>query len=349
MALIEKYVSALASGGGDGSMANPWTWPEMRTNIAAGQRANVLAGSYSDIGYNLLFTNAGTRDAPIVIRGVTSFSPLTPCSLIRGADGSLPKTTYPQVMLNTQGAWRQALQPKAYTEISGIRFTANYDTMTVMAGSGATHTRVVGCAFDLGGYHLSLVGVRNVYAIVGCDIELGKFSRPTGWLDYTVGCRLFGDYLSHGHIIGNLLVCAGATDGGVQAYTGGVIGNTIVNTFYGIKMNEDDSRPKVANIYGNIIVGCTYGIDYTYQATHVASPVIARNCLHNCGTNYRGFGDWPIYGDIYADPQFVDAANGDYRLKPTSPAAGLGALRGPAGAMPIRALVPDPLCGGAMP
>lgn len=44
----------------------------------------------------------------------------------------------------------------------------------------------------------------------------------------------------------------------------------------------------------------------------------SNNCYHNNGIS-SGSG-----GAVFADPQFVDAANGDYRLRPTSPCIGAG-------------------------
>jgi hypothetical protein len=76
MAYTEKYVSALAAGGGDGSIENPWTWNEARVACIPGTRVNVKAdGTYNLIGnegssdkhYMALYL--GRPDAPICWRG----------------------------------------------------------------------------------------------------------------------------------------------------------------------------------------------------------------------------------------------------------------------------------------
>ena len=67
-------------------------------------------------------------------------------------------------------------------------------------------------------------------------------------------------------------------------------------------------------VYNNIIANCTDSID---DGTEVAFG--GWNCLYNNDN------DWTLReGDIQSDPQFMDAANGDFRLKPTSPCLNTG-------------------------
>jgi len=67
-------------------------------------------------------------------------------------------------------------------------------------------------------------------------------------------------------------------------------------------------------VYNNIIVGCTTSITDN-DGIHFGGW----NCLYNNGS------DWTLReGDIQSDPQFMDAANADFRLKPTSPCLNTG-------------------------
>ena len=67
-------------------------------------------------------------------------------------------------------------------------------------------------------------------------------------------------------------------------------------------------------VYNNIIANCTDSIDDSAGAAFGGW-----NCLYNNDN------DWTLReGDIQSDPQFMDAANGDFRLKPTSPCLNTG-------------------------
>ena len=68
MAFTEKYVTASASGGGDGSIGNPWTIEEAALNATSGQRVNVKAGSYTLAGANI-FMQGSNEANPFSIRG----------------------------------------------------------------------------------------------------------------------------------------------------------------------------------------------------------------------------------------------------------------------------------------
>jgi len=74
MALIDKYVRTTASGGGDGSANNDgdaWTFAEAVSDYAAGQRINVIEGTYN-VGATINLNKVATDTQPIVWRGRNS-------------------------------------------------------------------------------------------------------------------------------------------------------------------------------------------------------------------------------------------------------------------------------------
>jgi hypothetical protein len=69
-----------------------------------------------------------------------------------------------------------------------------------------------------------------------------------------------------------------------------------------------------SEVFNNIIAGCTKSIEDLATINFGGW-----NCFYNNGSN------WTLrYGDIVADPQFMDAPNGDFRIKPTSPCLNRG-------------------------
>jgi len=100
-------------------------------------------------------------------------------------------------------------------------------------------------------------------------------------------------------------------------YSGWVSNNTIYENSggaidYGIRI---EATALCSAVYNNIIVGCTISIKETAAATFGGW-----NCLYNNGSDWSPLRE----GDIQSDPQFMDAANGDFRLKPTSPCLNTG-------------------------
>ncbi len=73
--------------------------------------------------------------------------------------------------------------------------------------------------------------------------------------------------------------------------------------------------------YNSIIAGNTCGGSESNYGTAYAEPVML-----SCCTSPRLSGTFAdeVYGNIYADPRFVDPANGDFRLRPDSPCIDAG-------------------------
>lgn len=69
--MIERYVTTDASGGGDGTEGDPWTIVEAAANAAPGDRINVKAGTYT-LSEALKPLQDGTRENPVIWRGYTS-------------------------------------------------------------------------------------------------------------------------------------------------------------------------------------------------------------------------------------------------------------------------------------
>ncbi len=71
MAFAERYVTAAAGGGGDGSSGDPWTLAEAGAAAVAGDRVNIAADTYV-LAASFSPSNDGTNALPIVWRGFTT-------------------------------------------------------------------------------------------------------------------------------------------------------------------------------------------------------------------------------------------------------------------------------------
>lgn len=107
MAYTEKYVRADAAGGGDGSTdtnsggSGAWTWAEMLTNLSAGQRANIKAGSYSRTTSNDTFSGSFSFTNPAAIRGFNATAGDLDSVDFLGGGGDPVTTNWPAVTYTT--------------------------------------------------------------------------------------------------------------------------------------------------------------------------------------------------------------------------------------------------------
>jgi hypothetical protein len=173
--------------------------------------------------------------------------------------------------------------------IQDCKFTGTYANYVILLNALVNRGAVVeGCQFS---HHDALI---SIYALgVGHQVICNNIFNINGDVDYTI-------YLAYastgqaGFIVNNV----------IYVNTGG----TITKGIY-IGCTTAD-----AMIFNNIIVGCTTSIDDLATVSFGGW-----NCFYNNGSN------WTLRnGDVVADPQFMDAAGGDFRLKPTSPCLNTG-------------------------
>jgi hypothetical protein len=115
----------------------------------------------------------------------------------------------------------------------------------------------------------------------------------------------------------NVFHITGTVTSVIEILTAGFLADNVIYEETGgniTKGIEIGSNGQSTIIYNNIIVGCTISINDLATVNFGGW-----NCFYNNGSN------WTLRnGDIVADPQFLNAPNGDFRLKPTSPCLNTG-------------------------
>ena len=128
---------------------------------------------------------------------------------------------------------------------------------------------------------------------------------------------IYGANLGMNVVVGNIFNISGTVTSIVEIIGSGFLAHNVIyegtggSITKGIKITGGGQSTV---IYNNIIVGCTKSIEDLATVNFGGW-----NCFYNNGSN------WTLRnGDIVADPQFMNAANGDFRLKPTSPCLNRG-------------------------
>jgi len=172
--------------------------------------------------------------------------------------------------------------------IQDCKFTGVYSNQVIFFGTNTLQGEVVeGCQFTHGN------ATESIKCSGGLHIIYNNIFNISGTVTSVITLVMNSSSLAG--FITNNVICAN---------TGGAITNGI-NIPYAVQN---------AMIFNNIIVGCTTSINDLATINFGGW-----NCFYNNGSN------WTLRnGDIVADPQFMNAPNGDFRLKPTSPCLNTG-------------------------
>ena len=165
---------------------------------------------------------------------------------------------------------------------------------------------------------------RNEVAEISISASSGNDVRDNTVTPVNIGVLIDGEHepfqpgtsSSRNHVHNNVIANGPI---GFRMHAGGrnqFVNNTIVNMAEsGILIDSGARGSTVAN---NIIVGS----QHEGLANDGVSSRISANLYFRNGIDFTGSSPHP--GDIFANPRFVSAALGDFRLRPSSPARGAG-------------------------
>ena len=334
MALAEKYVSSLAAGGGSGTSGSPWTWAEMLTTAAAGDRVNVKQdGTYARTTNADAFTNNGTSTQPIIVRGYKTTIGDGYQGRGSGGKGTLDTSNMP-VITYTTGRFNNSAKSNIVLESLNITASALDEDLLDLGGTSI----VKSCTITNNHSGTSAVGIKfggNNGAAIDCDVTCSGASSLAGIYIIATGIR----------VVGCRLKCVGGAAALGAANRSAISDSILFASVDGFKGLTSMAAWEVT-INDCTIYGCTTGVNLpSGTVTNIA--VVTQCAITDCttgisvgtdgpvitwGNRYRNNGadtatitDWhtgtnwnPTTGSGSHAVDFVDAPNGDFRIQPAS-------------------------------
>ena len=305
MAITEVYVDpAIAGNSGAGTIGDPYGDLQYALDTKArdstnGDRFNIKAGTAEVLAAALTLATYGTptRDAPCRIQGYTS-----------------------------------AAGDEGIGEIDGAAsykiFASNYASVIVedmkIGNTGANEIVV------LGGYsmlincelHTSTFNsyyVNYVDTIIRCwahDCTAAIFDLRATCVFHSFSRRgIFAGSIARGNSV--LLTASGLTGITITGAYSLAEGNNVIGTSgtkYGIEMASCHRSPVINNIIEGFSGSGGKGV---YIDSNTRDSFVGNNGFYNNATNVSGTVHHALGADVtYSASPFVDAANGDFRLKP---------------------------------
>ena len=296
-----KHVSSLASGGGDGSVGNPWTLAEGLAKINTRRLIKV----WNDGTYNISsgITTAVDTTAPSATTGYcvvaavdsTTKNPITDIANSVVVDGTGMGSGN---MITIGGDYHAVWHGMKLQNGPGVGWygpTRNFIGFAACAAVGmGSH-----------GYHLDAGTV-----LAGCESS-GNTGQGANLFNQgaVYRSRFFGNtghglvMAAYGHIVGNL----------IRDNDNGLVLNDVGNTVWSntIDANADGIYTNAAQFsYNwNMITNNTNGLNLD---TSAEVAFLIENNYYGNTANKTGAGRWGVeIGDTYLDPQYVDIANND--------------------------------------
>ena len=283
MPITERYVTADAPGGGDGSSGNAWTWVESLTNAVAGDRVNVKSGTYSRTTSVETPTNTGTAASPIVWRGYNS-SITDGYQGRSGGNGALVTTNFPLISY-TSGRFIS----KGYTFFEAMRFEAS--SLNNFVVDAVLNSHLISCVINTsgtGGGSARCARLDAVYvSAINCDFSNTCTTAAGAILLSNNANRVLFCRINCTN--GQAITCNGASPF--------ICGNVIFNSVVGVDITA--VLASAATIVNNTIYNCsTSAVRVMNSATADDIPVLINNHITDCGQGllslYAGTGNLPI-------------------------------------------------------
>jgi len=337
MAFTEKYLSVAGAGAHDGSSAaNAWTLAEFLTNNTAGDRGNMISGSYSS-GADA-FSNAGTISALSVLRGYNStIGDLDTVGRDTPANGSgLITTNMPSITITG------AITFSNFVLLMNLNVTGALATFLLGATVGPDNVFLYQCKVTntLNNSGASCVRGDNNCAFIMCDFECtGAAHGPVVDADVDtvmIACRSKCVVTTSAHLQavnatvldslfidgGKALRVLGSTNANIMA------GNTAYNCEKFIEL-PNAAQSVVPISYNNHPTDCAEFIDSLYSATAATAFLEMFNRTRDNTTARTGVGDGLLVGEVTTDTgddttDYTDASTDDFSLISGAPGEDAG-------------------------